>query len=277
LEKAEYRVIRRCEDRHWWYVGLHDLVMATVHKRLYGRIQPTVLDAGCGTGGLLEKLQQQGGCIIGLDFSGDAFEQLQSRRLSGLVKADVREMPFEPATFDLVTSMDVLCALEGDDIRQTVEQMQQVLKPGGYMILNLPAYSWLYSGHDAYVGNKTRYCRHDLVHLLKSYGFEMEIATYRNTVLFVPAILARLMKFLVSGRDGTYASDVKMPSRALNQIFLGILMLENFMIDLGIRFPFGLSIYLVARKPDLGAYQFTSSISSLHSLYHEKRGSLPCN
>lgn len=276
MEKAEYTVIRRCEDRHWWYVGLHDLALATVEKRLQGQTQATLLDAGCGTGGLLEKMQQTAYSSVGLDYAGHAFEQMQSRHLSGLVKGNIRQMPFEPATFDIVTSMDVLCALKGKDIRGTVEQIHHVLKPGGYLIMNLPAYSWLYSGHDDFVGNLTRFSRPELVRLLHNIGFDVELSTYRNSVLFLPAMLFRLIKPVILGQDDSYASDVRMPPKILNRIFIGILRLEQFMIRLGFRFPFGLSIFLVARKPDLGAYQFTSSISKLLRPDQNRKGFVPC-
>ena len=171
-------------------------------------------------------------------------------------------MPFDLYEFDLVASLDVVCALERDDVQPAFQQMWRVLKPGGSLVLNLPAYPWLYSGHDAFVGNRTRFFRSELVHMLKACGFEIKMATYRNSLLCPLAIVARFMKPLFSGPDGAYASDVKMPPRLVNWAFLNVLRLENRIIQSGLRLPFGLSIFVVARKPDLGAYQFTAAVAS---------------
>lgn len=261
MDPAEYRVIRESEDDHWWYAGLHDLVRGLVKDTIPSYPKPITLDAGCGTGGLLAKLQSLDGQFIGLEFSRHAFQQIKSRSLKTLVRGDTRLLPFKANSVDLILSIDVLCVFDQEEIPFVMKEFHRVLKPSGKLILNLPAYPWLISGHDRFVGNKSRFLRSETIHGLKNSGFEIDQATYRNFFLFPIACIFRLLKRLISGRDNPTRSEVQTPGLFINRILASILYFENMLIHRRITFPFGLSIFLVARKPDLGAFRFTEAIT----------------
>lgn len=261
MDPAEYRVIRESEDDHWWYLGLHDLVGGVVKKSIAFYPEPIILDAGCGTGGLLAKLQTLEGQFIGLEFSTHAFLQMKSRGLQSLVRGDSRLLPFKENSFDLILSMDVLCVFGQEEIPFVMKELYRVLKPSGKLILNLPAYPWLISGHDRFVGNKSRFYRSETIRGLKNSGFEIEQATYRNCFLFPLACLVRLLNRLIAGRENPTRSDVRTPGPFINRILSSILYFENSMIQRRIRFPFGLSLFIIARKPDFGAFRFTEAVA----------------
>jgi len=252
MHPSEYENMRECEDSHWWYVGLHELTVATIQDCLRGISEPAIADIGCGTGGLLARFQGQYSGTVGIEISKEAFEQIESRNLRNLVRGDVTRIPFPDESFDAVTSNDVLGILKNDRLRNAWIELTRIVRPGGWLMLNLPAYRFLISAHDLHVGNQTRFTASEVVDQLRLNGMEIESVSYRVIAPF-PAIAAlRLSKRALGFASKSGASDLKMPMRMANRFLAAVLRCENALLKRKFRFPFGLSVIVLARKPVSG-------------------------
>jgi SAM-dependent methyltransferase len=247
MHASEYGVMRECEDAHWWYVALHELGIDTTRICLTGKVDAKLLDAGCGTGGFLEKVLETAPEMIGMEPSGFAFDELKSRKLERLVRGDLLRSPFASDSFDIVSSHDVIGLFAGETLEMAVHELCRMVRPDGYLILNLPAWQALLSDHDRFVGNKTRFTANQARKLLEAEGMKIEWHTYRMFLLFPAAVASRLIDRLKQRQEVT-ESDVIMPGPMINTILKSIMRLENAMIRIGIRLPWGLSLFIVARK-----------------------------
>jgi SAM-dependent methyltransferase len=247
MEAAEYEVLFHREEDYWWYVGLRDLVLADLARFARGRGALTLLDAGCGTGKLLEACR--GFRAYGLEYAPEAFPFLCRRGLSDVVRASVCRIPFADASFDAVVSMDVLYHVAAPGDLEGLREMSRVLKPGGLLLLNLPAYEFLRSHHDLAIHTQQRYTSGRLRALLRQAGLRAQALTYRNTLLFPVAALVRLTQKLFRPHPAQAQSDLRPLPRLLNRVLTVPLLVENRLIRLGLRLPFGLSVYCAARKP----------------------------
>lgn len=245
METAEYEVMYDAEDRHWWYVGLRDLIVPSVLERLRGNEGAALLDAGCGTGRTLACFDDAR--AFGIELSSEAFRFLSRRGLDRVAKGTVARLPFADSQFDVVVSADVICCLGAPDDLEALREFARVLRPGGALLLNLPACPWLKGRHDEAVHTKRRYTRSGLLGLLREAGLVPEFCSYRNTLLFPPAVLVRLAQRLNKSR-GPVRSDVRTPSPTVNRLLAAPLRAENRWLRAGLRLPFGLSVYAVARR-----------------------------
>ncbi|MBM4049569.1 MAG: class I SAM-dependent methyltransferase [Planctomycetes bacterium] len=266
MERAEYIRMSELEGRHWWYVGLHGIVENFLKSALEGRPGPfRILDAGCGTGGLLCRLAGHGRAF-GVDFSDDALSLARQKvvtplvrgtvgqgRLkaelqppSPLVRGSVTSLPFKDETFDAVTSMDVLYHLGVADDAAALREMSRVLRPGGVLLVNLPAFEFLRSAHDAVIHTRHRYTRREIKRKLAEAGLVVQRATYWNTTLFPALALVRLMR---KGSGGeTAESDLRPVARWPNATLLALIRAEAWLLR-RVSLIFGLSIFCVATRP----------------------------
>lgn len=247
MEEIEYEVMYHREEDYWWYVGLHDLVKGQLHQWLASRGPVRLLDVGCGTGKLLELCQEYR--PFGLEYSPEGMRFLRRRGLVNVVRASACQIPFGGDTFDVITAMDVIYTIQAPGDMQALREMRRVLKPGGLILQNLPAYEWLRSHHDLAVHTRQRYTRRRLRQMLREAGLKEVLLSYRNTALFPLAALTRGWQKLVHPNPAAAQSDLKPLPRPVNRALTLPLLLENRLIRRGVRFPFGLSVYCVATKP----------------------------
>ena len=232
------------EDRHWWYVAVRREVERWLDGLSSGSTRPPrVLDVGAGTGGLLANLRTSA-WKVGLEISSEGIRLARSRGAFPLVQGSVSALPFADGSFDSVVSIDVLCHA-GVEERQAVEETARVLRPGGRMLVQVPAFKWLYGEHDVAVWSKRRYRRAEVTKLLADSGLAIRSSRYRNSLLFPAAVVARLARRGGPSRERA-RSDVRAVPAPLNAVLSGVLALER---RLRIRFPFGLSVFAVGEKP----------------------------
>jgi SAM-dependent methyltransferase len=182
-----------------------------------------------------------------LDASLQGLFLARSRGLAGLAAGSVGMLPFAGEAFGIVTSIDVLCH-RGVEEEAALREAHRCLEPGGLLILQVPAFSWLYGEHDRAVWTNRRFRRAEVEALLERTGFTLRESFYRMSLLFPAAALRRVWKRR-TGPEGEARSDVRPASALVNAFFGAALRIETAFAALGLRLPFGLSVFCVAQKP----------------------------
>lgn len=242
------------EQEFWWYKGMRQISSALLDPYLLPPVKRSILDAGCGTGGMLSWLARYSGngSVSGIDVSPIALEFCRKANDNELYEASVTSLPFEDCSFDVVTSFDVLVQLpaENDDIL-ALKEMYRVLKPGGIAFVRVAAYKWMRSGHDIALESSSRYTRKSLTKKAEEAGFQIIRSTYANSFLFPLALLRRLILKPVGLADK--GSDVRpLPQKLewLNRLFTATLNLEaKILKDTRNTLCAGLSVIAVIKRP----------------------------
>ena len=226
----------------WWYRALH----ARVGEALRAAPPGPWLDVGCGTGGLLRRLRaaHPAQALHGLEYNPTAARRAAAKSGAAIAAGDAARLPFPDARFAALTSMDVLCHAAVDQRRALVE-MRRVLRPGGLLVLNLPAFRWLHSAHDRRVHNARRYTAAEARALLDEAGFKILRLGYWNALL-LPLMVAQ-RKLLARAEDA--ASDVAPFPPWLDRTLHSVTVAEAALSRLGLRFPAGGSVLAIALRP----------------------------
>ena len=227
----------------WWYRALHARVIDALRRR--PGPAGALLDAGCGTGGLLRRLVGLGRPLAGLDFNPAAAARAAAKSGARTAAGDANRLPFADGAFAALTSCDMLCHRAVDPLTALAE-FRLVLAPGGTMVLNLPAYQWLHSAHDARVHNDRRFNAAQARGLLAAAGFTAIEARYWNALLLPLMILQRKVLRSDAAQD---SSDVAPFPPWLDASLHGVTVIERAAGRIGLRYPAGGSILLVATRP----------------------------
>jgi len=241
MDAALYEQHLRLEDSHWWFLGRRHLVVRELQRCAGARPGP-ILDVGCGTGGMLPHLQRFGPAI-GLDSAPEA-EAACRRRGVPFVHGWGTQLPFKDGTFGIVTALDVIEHVP--DHLGILREMYRVLRPGGLLLLTVPAYQFLWSQHDEFNHHQRRYRRRGLRAVVRKSGFNIVKLSYYNTLLF-PAAVARKAMMRFQQGDGP-ASHLEEVPDLLNRVLRMVLVREQALVsrwDL----PFGASLICAARRP----------------------------
>ena len=249
MELHEYATMAAFEDFYWWYQGLHGAIADLLRAAGVGA-GASVLDAGCGTGGNLASMRRALGVQpFGFDYSPEAGKFWENRQLRRCAVASINEIPYASNTFDAVVSIDVL---ESDavDERKAVSELIRVTRPGGLLLLVVPAYRWLLTEeHHRAVHASRRYTRPQVVALLRGSAVQVLRATHFFTLLF-PAIAAyrlALQRLSPPSGDDVPRSELKPLPTPINAGFAGIMRIERALLR-GVNLPFGSSILVLGRK-----------------------------
>ena len=245
VDPKEYEIMYRAEQSHWWYQG-----MAAITRRILQRFYAPgaglrILDAGCGTGAGLLFLSEYG-TVFGVDISPHALRFCSDRGCKEVARASVTALPFRDSSFDLVTSFDILY-FEGVHDETALEETERVLRPGGRLLMRVPAFDWLRGTHDVRVSTAHRYTSREVADKLGTGGFELEFMSYVNMILFPLAVLKRLTERWFSPQDD---SDIAVNLGPLSGLFRRCLVLESRWIPHR-SLPFGLSVIAVGKKTSL--------------------------
>jgi SAM-dependent methyltransferase len=237
MEPAEYELMDVAESRMWWYRALHARIVDAL-EGVAGR----VLDAGCGTGGLLVVLAATPSLWpVGLEFSPVAARRAAAKSGAPVVRGSVNALPFADASFDAAVAADVLCHAAVDPAAALAE-LRRVLRPHGRLVVNMPAFAWLFSAHDRRVHNVCRQNASELRATLAAAGFTAIRAHYWNGLL-LPLMIAERKLF---ARADDAASDVAMFPPWLDATLHGITALER---RLPFPLPAGGSVLATAEAP----------------------------
>jgi SAM-dependent methyltransferase len=250
----------RVEDTHWWFVGRRAILetfLRQIVDRSEFRLQPAarenqnqpakagtpnlrILDVGCGTGANLEMLSQFGSAE-GVDVSDEALDFCRAKGLT-VQKGLAETLPFADGSFDVTTALDVIEHLD-DDVAG-LKEMHRVTKTGGFSLIFVPAFMWLWGVQDDISHHRIRYTRKQIVERIEKAGFKVERATYANFTFFAPVLGGRTLMKLTGI---TPESENNINISALNGLFGKLFSAERFWLK-NLNFPFGVSIVVVARK-----------------------------
>ena len=244
MQQHTYAIMDRVEDKHWWFVGrraiLESFMRGIVDKLGEPRSGRRILDVGCGTGANLEMLSQFGNAE-GVDVSDDALDFCRRKGLT-VQKGLAETLPYGDESFDITTALDVVEHLD-DDIAG-LKEMYRVTKRGGYSLIFVPAFMWLWGVQDDISNHRIRYTKKQIVERLEKAGFTVERATYANWTFFAPILAGRTLMKLTGIKP---ESENNVNVSALNGIFGKMFSAERFWLK-NFSFPFGVSIVVVAKK-----------------------------
>jgi SAM-dependent methyltransferase len=236
----------KLEDNLWWFVGMRRIVGKLLNRHLSTGGGPMrVLDAGCGTGGQIAQLEGYGQ-VTAFDFYPKAAQMALTRRRGRILVASIDSIPFEDNSFDLVTAFDVVCQLPSPRDETALQELTRVLKPGGTLLVRVPAFQALHGSHDVTLHTQHRYTTGEMAAKMRKAGLRPLQATYANTFLFPVALVRRLLaKFT---HKSASESDVRAVPGPLNVALESVLNVESEILA-RTSLPFGLSVIALARKP----------------------------
>lgn len=242
------RATANAEKRHFWYRGFRAFVTPLLRYATAGRSNIQLLDCGCGTGANLAWLGTFGR-VYGFDLTAIGLQIAREGGRARVARATVTAVPFPTAFFDIVTSFDVLYALDDDNLRTAIAEMYRVLKPGGFAIVNVAAMEMLRGDHSVLGHEVRRFSSDELRKWLTAGGLDIVRLTYTNITLFVPLALVRAwQRFRGLRAESEGVGDFSVPPAPVNALMKGLLLLESAWIR---RFdaPVGSSLLCLARKP----------------------------
>jgi SAM-dependent methyltransferase len=231
------------EDRHWWYRGRRT-VLAGVIDGLELPTPARILDAGCGSGRNMVELARFG-AVTAIELSDTSVALARERDVGEVISGSVLEMPFAEDSFDLAVSLDVIEHLE-DDLA-ALRELRRTVAPGGALLITVPAYQWLWSGHDEINHHHRRYTRRTLQRVAEQAGWRQLRTTYFNSLLLPAAILLRVLDRVNRAKTTESSLDLWVPPAPVNWLLERPLALEAALIARGGRIPAGLSLLAVFR------------------------------
>jgi SAM-dependent methyltransferase len=251
----EHDAMYASETVLWWYVALREYVLDWLHlSETMPRPVLTLFDAGCGTGGMLARLTPFG-VAVGLDLSPHAVRIARDRRGCIVTRGSLVALPFPDATFDAAVSLDVISDAGVEIEAAALDELYRALKPGGRLLLNLPAFTALAGEHDIAVRTARRYTTRQARALVEAHGFRVERCSYWNMAPTPAVWLVRRLSRRKPLDAATAHSDITPPAAPVNRTLLGIARLERRLLHRVPRLPFGSSLLILARKERATARQ----------------------
>ena len=238
------QVLMEVDEHHWWYRGRRRVVRAEL-DRLPLPAGAAVLDAGCGSGRMLEELAGYGS-VSGIELDEDAAELAASRERGEVKTGRVEELPWPDSSFDLLTSLDVIEHTPDDSVALT--ELRRVTKPGGWLLVTVPAYQTLFSLHDVANHHYRRYNRASLGRPARGAGWQVRRMTYFNSLLLAPAAAVRLAQRGRRIEEG-YTPNVELGPSWMNALLEQPLRAEARWISRGRTLPAGLSLMALLQNP----------------------------
>ena len=229
----------------WWFAALHRNLLMLAGRLPLETVSRPLLDAGCGTGGFLVRLARRypKSRLLGLDLDSSACARAALKSGCPVCTGSVNELPFADGTLAAIFSADVLCHGGVNEYR-ALRQFHRCLAKDGWLVLNLPAYRWMLSGHDVAVSNTRRYTASGLCRLLRATGFRPVYLSYWNTLLFPLMVITRKV---LSG-NAARSSDVKLYPRFIDKLCRAAIGIEVVLLRVGLRLPFGGSVMVIAAR-----------------------------
>lgn len=245
METYTYQMMRQLEEEHWWFVARRNILKGVLSTLQLPQLCE-ILEVGCGTGGNISFLRKFGN-VICVESDESAAELARERALAPILPGRLpNEMPAFDRQFDLIVLFDVIEHIDEDD--ESLRVLSRLLKPGGRIVLTVPAFSFLWSQHDEENHHKRRYHRNNLSALATLNGLSLDYISYFNFWLFPLVASIRMIRKVIPYRESW--QDMKLPAAVPNRILKSIFNSERHFV--GKRYlPFGMSLVAVISDPKL--------------------------
>jgi SAM-dependent methyltransferase len=247
MDETLMKATLEVDEHHWWYRGRRRVIRAEL-DRLPLPAGARVLDAGCGSGRTLQELVDYGE-VSGVELNTDAAALARGRALGEVQVGRLEELPWEDESFDLITCLDVIEHVPDDAAALT--ELRRVCRPGGWLLVTVPAYQALWSQHDEANHHYRRYSRAALRSAARAGGWQLERMNSFNSLLLAPAAAVRLAQRRLGTHNG-YTNDLDLGPAWLNDVLERPLALEASWLGRGRTLPVGLSLLAVLRRPPAG-------------------------
>ena len=242
MERVIFDRMAELDQEHWWFVARRRILAEVIRRVVRPPKKARLLEVGCGTGhnfAMLKPFGKLDACE--LDYCARALATKRLRR-----KVEEAKLPdlsmFESDSYDMIALLDVLEHVRGDV--GALRAIRRRLKPGGALLLTVPANPWMWSAHDVAHHHFRRYSKRQLEAVLGQAGFEVQLLSYFNTLLF-PLIAAARVVGKLSGKE---AADDELPSGPVNAALRGVFGMEAGLVG-RLPMPFGVSLVAVVRRP----------------------------
>lgn len=242
MERVVFERMAEQDQRHWWFVARRRILAEVVRRVVQPPKRARVLEVGCGTGHNLAMLGEFGkldACELDAIARGMASDRLGRP----VLEARLPDLSmFKAGSYDLIALLDVLEHVP-DDLG-SLKAIRRLLKPGGALVLTVPANKWMWSAHDVAHHHFRRYTKGELARLFRQAGYDIQLHSYFNTLLFPAVAAARLIGKL----RGNETADDAMPGNRVNEILNRVFGFEAGLIG-RLPMPFGVSLIAVLRRP----------------------------
>jgi len=242
MERKVYEQMALLDSQHWWFTSRRRILDGLIERVVRPPRNARILELGCGTGHNLAMLSRFGP-VEASELDPVARELASERLGSPVVEAALPDLSMFPAaSYDLVALLDVLEHVPDD--KGSLKAVLGLLKPGGALLLTVPINPWMWTAHDVAHHHHRRYRKREIRRLAQDAGYEIDLLSPFNSLLFPPIAAVRLVGKL-TGKDD---SDDAMPSPLVNKLLEGVFGLERGLIG-RVPMPFGVSLVAVLRRP----------------------------
>lgn len=245
MNKDYYKEYYYLEREHWWFKARSKIIETHATQLIEGIANPKILNVGVATGATSDMLKKLGE-VTSLEYDKDCCQFLREQLNFDVIQGSVTELPFPDKIFDLVCAFDVIEHIEDDSL--ALQEMVRVCKPGGRIMVTVPAFMSLWSEHDEINHHFRRYTTSTLKQLFEqSDKGKINYISYFNSILFLPIYLARKISnvFTSKNNEKKLKSDFsKFNTGILNNLLYNVFLTENSLLKKRKSFPAGVSILL---------------------------------
>ena len=239
------------EEQHWWFASRRDAVYDLI-ATLTPPQNAAILEIGCSGGPLMQRLQAAGFLdVTGIDVSAPAIKLAHARGVANASLMNGAALEFADARFDIIIASDVLEHIE--DEARALREWARVLKPGGQLLVFVPAHAYLWSEHDVMNHHFRRYSRRGLVAALGRAGLRTQRSSFWNLAMYFPTAALRLGRRLLTGpvspeKKPNSTGDLVHMTGPVNKLLLQWVKAENRLLR-RFNLPLGMSVFALAQKP----------------------------
>lgn len=252
MDQAYYKAYYHLEREHWWFLVRKKILAERIRHLLKQPVNIQSLNVGAATGATSDMLAAFGP-VMSIEYDEKCTAFTKTYLSTPIEQGSILELPFEANQYDLVAALDVIEHVE--DHQLAVQELWRVCKPGGHIVITVPAYSLLWSEHDVINHHFRRYTLSELLALFQPLQGKVIYKTYYNSLLFLPIAAYRLfmngMKKIAGKKNATparYDHEILGTGGIINQILSGIFHIDHYLLKYGFRFPAGVSIMLFFQK-----------------------------
>ena len=242
MDRAVFDRMAELDQQHWWFTARRRILAEVIRRIVRPSTAARILELGCGTGHNLDMLGAFG--TVEASELDDHARELAAKRLGRAIEAaalpDLSRFPAD--SYDMIALLDVLEHVVDD--KGSLAAIFTRLKPGGALLLTVPANPWMWSAHDVAHHHHRRYRKTDLFALARAAGYEIDLLSPFNTMLF-PLIAGVRVLNKVRGHD---SADDALPAKPVNSVLDRLFGFEAGLIG-RLPFPFGVSLVAVLRRP----------------------------